>query len=119
MTLLNIPNTPWTPLDTMAQIKLISFFLAFDYKYEALREQIAKIIGEQNSRLFMGGLYNHEQLLNDFPDTVILKEEIQLMNKYSKLDPKNVVGRLISNINNDNNNNNNNNNSSNGNSNSK
>ena len=50
MSLLNIKFEEWTGEDTMSQIKLISFFLAFDYKYEALREQIASKVGEVKAR---------------------------------------------------------------------
>ena len=40
----------------MSFIKLTSIFLAFDYKYEIIREKIAEKIGEENASLLLGGL---------------------------------------------------------------
>jgi len=41
-------------------MKLTSFLLAFDYKYEILREKLAEKLGEEKARIMMGGLFAEE-----------------------------------------------------------
>ncbi len=55
MHLLGIKWEEWKPSDSIGMFKLISFLLAFDYKFEVLREKIADTFGEEKARLFLGG----------------------------------------------------------------
>ena len=74
-------------------MKLTSFLLAFDYKYEILREKLAEKLGEEKARIMMGGLFAEEQFEKG-GETVISKEEIEEMKRQQTLDPRQVVGRL-------------------------
>lgn len=60
MSLLGVEWHPWHPIESIAIMKLTSFLLAFDYKYEILREKLAEKVGEEKARIMMGGLFEHE-----------------------------------------------------------